>query len=111
MYDPDGISSGYMNYNLIRNAKGSECPRGANDLCADPLLVSDSLGSLDGHLQPASPAVDSGLGVAGLIPNHDLENRVRPWGAQVDRGAFEYGSIQPVKPGKPLTGLYPLLWD
>jgi len=118
--EPVGISTGAMDYNLIYNAKGSDCPRGANDLCGNPLFVGDSLNSFDGHLQPASPAIDSGLAVGGLIPAHDLEKLLRPWGLQVDRGAYEYGSVpipQPPNPlppsqaGKPLPGVYLLLLD
>lgn len=119
IYDPRGIAAGTMDYNLIHNAKGSDCPRGANDLCANPLFVGDSLNSFDGHLKAGSPAIDSGLAVGGLIPAHDLENLMRPWGLQVDRGAFEYGSIpipQPPSPlpsptGKPIPGVYLLLLD
>ncbi|MDY0040808.1 MAG: choice-of-anchor Q domain-containing protein [Desulforhabdus sp.] len=106
--DPSGISTGHMDYNLIYNAKNSGCPRGTNDLCANPLFVSDNLSSFDGHLQPASLAIDSGLAVGGLTPDHDLENRPRPFGPQVDRGAFEYRSLQP---GKPVTSPYLLLLD
>ena len=108
IWDPDGLSTGHMNYNLIYNAKNSNCPRGANDLCGNPLFVSDNLSTLDAHLQLSSPAVDSGLAVGSLIPDHDIETRKRPGGPRVDRGAYEYMSIQH-SPG--ITTLYPLLFD
>lgn len=112
IYDPAGISTGRMDYNLIHNARNSDCPRGLHDLCGDPLFIGDSLASLDAHLRPGSPAIDSGLGVGGLIPAHDLENRLRPWGLQADRGAYEYGSpaVDPNAPGgKPVPAIYLLL--
>lgn len=108
IWDPDGISTGNMNYNLIYNAKSSGCPRGANDLCGNPLFLDDNLATLDAHLQKGSPAIDSGLSVGGLIPDHDLEDLPRPSGPQVDRGAYEYLSTQP---GNPLTSIYLLLMD
>jgi len=95
IYDPGGISTGHMNFNVIYNVKDGNCPRGSNDLCANPLFVGDSLSSFDGHLQPGSPAIDSGLPVGslgGLIPDHDLEKKPRPGGAGVDRGAYEFGT-------------------
>jgi hypothetical protein len=111
--EPAGISSGTMNYNLIHNVKG-DCPLGADDLCADPKFVNANLNDFNGFLQAGSPAIDSGLEVGGLIPNHDLESRPRPWGLRVDRGAYEYES--PFNPpqsgaGMPVTGIYLLLLD
>jgi hypothetical protein len=63
-----------------------------NLIVANPLFVNPKLGQFDGHLQAGSPAIDSGLpvgGLAGLIPNHDLESVSRPQGSNTDRGAYE----------------------
>ena len=36
-----------------------------------------------------SPAIDSGLGVGGVVPDVDFLGNARPAGAGVDRGAYE----------------------
>ena len=60
---------------------------GTNDLSGqDPLLMGDDL-----TLDDASPAIDSGAGVAQYpeVPTDDFSNAVRPQGTGVDRGAHE----------------------
>ena len=67
----------------------SWCPMGDNDLCEDPLLGPFE-GDAYGMVPPSgSPAVDSGLGIGGLIPDYDILGLSRPFGDGVDRGAFE----------------------
>jgi hypothetical protein len=64
-------------------------------MVADPMFVNAQLDSFNGHLQAGGPAIDSGLpvgGLAGLIPNHDLESISRPGGNGTERGAYEFGS-------------------
>lgn len=112
-YDEENYSGTFnTDYNVVYNTKIGNVAPASHDLTQNPLVVNASLASFDGHLQFNSPAIDTGLPVGGLVPDHDLENRTRPWGAQVDRGAFEYRSAPPpAEPGNPLTALYPLLWD
>ena len=107
--EPAGLAHETINYNIIYNTKDGNCPRGANDLCTNPLFIDDNLGSFNGHLRTGSPAIDSGLGVGGLIPSDDLENLLRPWFAGVDRGAYEYGSHLPGERGKAICGPFLLL--
>ncbi len=58
-----------------------------NDLWGvNPLFVNAAAG--DYHLQPASPAIDTGLKL-GDVPN-DYDGNVRPSGAGYDIGAFEF---------------------
>ena len=80
-------------YNVIhgtRPAGDSECPMGANDICDDPRIDGPLSGEAYGlRLQGSSPAIDSGLGVGGLVPAYDYLGEVRPLGAGVDRGAYE----------------------
>ncbi len=57
-------------------------------LAVDPKFVKpDSGNSSDYHLMAGSPAIDSGS--ADGAPMHDLEQKPRPSGAGVDRGAYE----------------------
>ncbi|NIM18343.1 MAG: hypothetical protein GTO45_40705 [Candidatus Aminicenantes bacterium] len=85
-----------MDYNIVYDAKiADEVHLSAHDIQQDPLLVNDSLDTFNGHLQPGSPAIDSGLVVGslnGLVPADDIDGNNRPAGSGVDRGAYEYGS-------------------
>ena len=94
-----------QDYGIIYNVKNNPCPVGTNDLCSDPLLVSSSGSTFDARLTASSPAIDSGLPVGGVIPNHDLLGFIRPAGAGVDRGAYEFGAGPPlVTGGAPSSG-------
>jgi hypothetical protein len=73
-------------YGILWGAQGTPCPLGAHDLCVDPRLVDDTAATLDGHLLPGSPAIDSGVTSLTML---DRDGRPRPQGAGVDRGAFE----------------------
>ena len=68
LWDPDRFAQGHIDYNVIHSVKfgDSSCPFGANDLCTDPRVVNDKLETFDGHLQPESPALDTGLPVGAL---------------------------------------------
>ncbi|GBD27088.1 hypothetical protein HRbin30_02432 [bacterium HR30] len=82
-------------YSVIVGVKGNSCP-GANDMCGVPAgLVDSSIGSFDAHLMPGSPAIDSGLPVGGIIPGEDFDGFARPFGAGVDRGAYERDASSP----------------
>jgi len=98
LWDPSGLASGRIDYNVIHAVKINRCPVGAQDHCGDPRLLNPAFEVFDGHLQAASPAVDSGLavgGAGGLVPADDLEGNPRPSGSGVDRGAYERPSGQP----------------
>jgi hypothetical protein len=95
--DADNFYAQSFDYNVVDVLKGVEAPFvGPHDTLANPLFIASgfpSLETFDGHLTTGSPAIDTGLPVGALggrIPNHDLENRVRPQGAGVDRGAYEF---------------------
>jgi hypothetical protein len=51
----------------------------------DPLFVS----ATDRRLSPTSPCIDSGS--ASVAPDRDLDGKHRPYGAGIDRGAYEFG--------------------
>jgi hypothetical protein len=91
LWSPGIQTSGKIDYNVVRGIKnnGGQCRNGPNDLCADPLFISSTLGSFDGHLRPGSPAIDSGLPAGEPVPVDDLEGTPRPSGRGVDRGAYE----------------------
>jgi hypothetical protein len=82
-------------HSVIFGVKDNPCPLGANDLCADPKLVSVGDGGVyDMRLSNDSPAVDSGLAVGApcgelQVPSNDYLKELRPKGAGVDRGAYE----------------------
>ncbi len=78
-------------YSVILDVKNAACP-GANDVCGSPLgLVNDAIDNFDARLQPTSPAVDSGTGSGATwsTPSNDITGFARPFGAAVDRGAYE----------------------
>jgi hypothetical protein len=56
------------------------------NVTADPLLASP--GTLDFHLLPGSPAIDTGLALP--LVTDDLDGTARPQGAAYDIGAFEW---------------------
>ena len=57
-------------------------------LAVDPKFIKpDSGNSSDYHVMAGSPAIDSGS--ADGAPMHDLDQKTRPSGAGVDRGAYE----------------------
>ena len=58
---------------------------GVSNVFADPLFVNQV--SMDYHLQPSSPCIDTGTAVGA--PAEDFEGTLRPLGAGVDIGAFE----------------------
>jgi uncharacterized protein (TIGR03437 family) len=100
IWDPDSLSTNHWAHNLIHRVKETPCPAGLQNVCSDPMFVNGTLETFDGHLRAGSPAIDTGLAVGslnGLIPAEDLMGGVRPAGAGVDRGAFEYGAA----PGLP----------
>lgn len=71
-----------------------DVPVGVKNINADPLFVRfNDINNIDAHLKIGSPAIDRGLNVGelgGRIPNYDLEGKVRPAGAGVDLGAYEF---------------------
>ncbi|MEZ6196778.1 MAG: choice-of-anchor Q domain-containing protein [Planctomycetota bacterium] len=62
-------------------------PSGTNNLAADPQFLAPATG--DFHLQPSSPAIDSGLSTGTSPFERDADGRPRITGAGIDRGALE----------------------
>jgi hypothetical protein len=94
-FEPAVFGTVSTDYNVVFDAKIGNVGLAAHDVNQNPLVVNSNLETFDGHLQASSSAIDSGLPVGslgGLIPNHDLENKPRPWGTGVDRGAYEFGT-------------------
>lgn len=83
-------------YNLLYGTQGSY--KGTHYLTANPLFVS----ATDMHLQPSSPAIDTGTGTGA--PLSDYDGVGRPQGSGYDMGAYEYVSADKVPPTPP-TGL------
>ena len=99
-FEPSVFGTVNADYNVVYGAKIGNVELADHDLFQDPLFVNSTLETFDGHLQPGSPAIDSGLAngsLDGLIPDHDLENASRPQGCCVDRGAYEYSAGEPTK--------------
>ncbi len=108
-FEPAVFGTVNTDYNVVFNAKLGNVALAAHDLNQDPLVVDGTLEAFDGRLQAESPARDSGLAtgsLGGLVPDHDLENRTRPQGAGVDRGAYEMPVDCP-----PCSGTSPHLKD
>ncbi len=84
---PKNVTEIY-DYNIYFN--GTVAKKGAHDLVADPQFVNLNLDLLlgDFHLKKSSPAVDSGSNT--LKAEKDIEGRIRPIGAAIDRGAYEF---------------------
>jgi len=77
----------------LRSITGSYAVVGKN-----PLLIS----ATDFHLQPNSPALDSGC--SGAAPASDFDGIPRPQGSGYDIGAYEYVSADKSPPSSP-TGV------
>ena len=77
-----------------------------NNLEGDPLLV-DPVTNRDFHLQAASPAINAGTNA--FAPADDFDGVIRPVGATVDIGPYEYGGTpvvvmdDPIVPDDPVT--------
>ena len=80
-----------LDYALINDVKGADCP-GSHSLCGlPPGLASAALDSFDAHLLASSPARDAGL--ASAAPPVDITGGTRD--AQPDLGAYEYNAGPP----------------
>jgi hypothetical protein len=92
MESSEGVEQDYNGYydNFI-NIQGMA--QGANDVIGDPLFTSRSSGDL--HIRQGSSALNQGLTEPSLIPDHDIDGNVRPYGPGVDIGADEMLSNSP----------------
>jgi hypothetical protein len=76
------------------------------DRTSNPLFAN--LGADDFHLQPGSPAIDSGT--ATDAPSSDFAGATRPRGGKLDIGAYEWGgqparsAPRPIRPSRPTRG-------
>lgn len=103
-FDNDNFYKTDIDYNLVFGAKIGVFGLSAHDVNQDPLLRDEGLSTFDGRLRPGSPAIDSGLGPGGLVPDHDLKRVRRPVGRGVDRGAYEYQGVPLIPLTLLLTG-------
>jgi MYXO-CTERM domain-containing protein len=90
-----GIETGYWasdgavitgDYNLLDISQSPDTPADHDLVGQDPKFVDPATG--DYHLQPDSPAVDTGESQTGFATDHD--DNARPYGAGWDIGAYEY---------------------
>lgn len=95
--DPSGFTTGHVDYNIIYNTQILS-GTGSNDISQDPLFINSDLDNFDGHLQSASPAIDSATSIGA--PSDDFEGNPRPRGPGYDRGAYEFqeGYVPPQVP-------------
>jgi parallel beta-helix repeat protein len=63
---------------------------GQGNLNVDPLFVNTA--TADYHLQATSPVIDKGQ--LDSAPENDLDGYLRPCGAGIDMGAYEFGSCK-----------------
>jgi PKD repeat protein len=85
------------NYSVIFGTRDNLCPVGDHDICADPGIGKTGPDIFSMRPLHGSIAIDHGLPVGtpagiGRVPNHDIEGIVRPLGAGVDIGAYEFNS-------------------
>jgi len=84
----------YQNSSNISLASGNIA---VNTIVADPLFVNWQIaGGGNYHLQSGSPAIDAGTN--SFAPLIGFDGEARPWGANWDIGAYEYGSAPAVWP-------------
>jgi len=89
-YWTDGGSIVDARNNILYKGNGSVDPlQYPNDICnKDPKMLNPS--GFDFRLQPSSPAIDSGVPLAGF--DYDIMGISRPQGASWDIGAYEFKS-------------------
>ncbi len=105
-FSSDGSGSNTAQYSLVEGSGGSSTPwwsahnlsDGGNNIDADPLFISSPPAAPsnagDVHLQPGSPATDSGTNTG--CPGDDLDGVTRPQGGTCDIGSYEYDNTAPV---------------
>ena len=69
-------------------ADASGCTLGTNQIGLDPKFVNASSAPLDFHVQAGGPGIDTGMNIA--VVGSDFDLNVRPQGSSADIGAFEY---------------------
>lgn len=78
---------------VIFGVKNNFCPANQNNICANPNFSGPLSGDVYGlDLATDSPAIDSGVSQDPFTPDVDFSGSVRPSGAQIDRGAYEYNA-------------------
>lgn len=83
-----GAVAGTMSNNLWFNGSGPTV--GSNNVKADPLFASTAQGSGNFHLQPRSPAADTGSAAVSALVADDFDvSTSRPQGGGYDIGAYE----------------------
>lgn len=94
-------------HNLLYRSDGAiDAADFPNDLVnLDPLMFDPE--NDDYHLQPGSPAIDSGMNVGVL---HDLEGTTRPRGSGFDIGAYEFTPALELSAAPASQAVY-LCWD
>jgi parallel beta-helix repeat protein len=92
-----------VDYNMYWSGSGSPLSSligktGMHDKKSDPLFVNPSANPTvaDFHLRFGSPGIDSGASASA--PATDFDGNMRPFGAGIDMGAYEYGAGSAVRP-------------
>jgi len=87
------IASCSIDHNLVYGASGmmadaSGCTLGTNQIGANPMFTNASSAPFDFHVQAGGPGIDTGMNIAAVGTDFDLN--ARPQGSSADIGAFEY---------------------
>lgn len=82
-----------IDHNIVYGASGmmadsSGCTLGSIQIGADPMFLNISSAPYDFHVQAGGPGIDTGMNIATVSTDFDLNPR--PQGSSADIGAFEY---------------------
>lgn len=82
-----------IDHNLVYGVSGmmadsSGCALGTNQIGVNPSFVNASSAPFDFHVQAGGPGIDTGMNLAAVSTDFDLN--ARPQGSAADIGAFEY---------------------
>jgi len=86
--DPNNSNAPYVFYSTYKTAAGTFT--GVANLSSNPKFIGGGNYHLETATLPISPAIDHGTtAVIGGVPNPDIEGNQRPFGIDVDQGAYE----------------------
>jgi len=87
------VASCSIDHNIVYGASGmmadaSGCALGTNQIGVNPKFANASSAPFDFHVQAGGPGIDTGMNMATVSTDFDLN--ARPQGSSADIGAFEY---------------------